>query len=208
MSEVEGGLDEPTELEPAQGTLALAAPEDRHELSDWEAASAAVLRKTGRMSAEDPDALVWEKLTRTTLDGVAVAPLGTAGHARASTRQPAGRPTRAGDWDVRAHLADPDAERARRAALADLESGVTSLWLELGSGRHRRATCPRCSRRCYSTSRRSCSTRPATRWPPPRRSGAARERGVTPAPGTNLGGDPIGARLVRGVDRAGSRPAT
>ena len=45
---VEGGLDEPTALEPEQGALALAAPEDAHDRAAWEAAAAAVLRKAGR----------------------------------------------------------------------------------------------------------------------------------------------------------------
>ena len=115
MSEVEGGLDEPTELEPEQGTLALAAPEDAHVLADWEAAAAAVLRKARRMRDEDPDELVWRKLARTTLDGVEVAPLGTAATLEGVVT--AGRPTRAGDWDVRAHVSGPDARGAREAAL-------------------------------------------------------------------------------------------
>ena len=67
---VEGGLAEPTELEPEQGSLDLASPEDRYTRSDWEAATAAVLRKTRRMTDDDADALVWDKLTRTTLDGI------------------------------------------------------------------------------------------------------------------------------------------
>ena len=49
MTEIEGGLDEPTELEPEQGTLALAAEDDRHDRSDWEKAAAAVLRKARRL---------------------------------------------------------------------------------------------------------------------------------------------------------------
>ena len=76
MTEIEGGLDEPTELEPEQGSLALAAEDDRHARSDWEKAAAAVLHKARRLTDEDDDALVWEKLARTTLDGIAVAPLG------------------------------------------------------------------------------------------------------------------------------------
>ena len=55
---VEGGLDEPTELEPEQGDLALADPADDHTRADWEAAAAAVLRKAGRLGDDDPDALV------------------------------------------------------------------------------------------------------------------------------------------------------
>ena len=52
---VEGGLDEPEELEPDQGTLALAGPEDAHGRADWERAAAAVLRKARRLGDDDPD---------------------------------------------------------------------------------------------------------------------------------------------------------
>jgi methylmalonyl-CoA mutase len=37
-------------------------------------------------------------------------------------------------WDVRAWHRDPDPARTRAAALADLEGGATSLWLQLGDG--------------------------------------------------------------------------
>ena len=74
---VEGGLAEPTELEPDQGTLALALPGPAATRADWEKAAAAVLRKAGRLAEDDPDDAVWEKLSRTTLDGIAVIPLGT-----------------------------------------------------------------------------------------------------------------------------------
>jgi methylmalonyl-CoA mutase len=122
---VEGGLAEPTELEPEQGSLDLASPEDRHSRADWEAATAAVLRKTRRMTDDDDDALVWEKLTRTTLDGIQVAPLGTPD--LLDDLHTTGRPTRTGDWDVRALHAAPDNEEL----LLDLDGGVTSLWLRV-----------------------------------------------------------------------------
>jgi len=125
----EGGLDEPSGLEPAQGTLDLAAPEDRHDRGDWEAAAAAVLRKARRLGDDDPDHLVWERLARTSLDGIAVTPLGTPADLEGLTT--AGRPTRSGAWDVRAHLALGDDVRADHETLmADLEGGATSLWLQ------------------------------------------------------------------------------
>lgn len=128
---VEGGLDEPTELAPEEGSLALAAPEDTHTRADWEAGAAAVLRKSRRLTDEDADALVWDKLTRRTLDGIGITPLGTPdlldgldlGH----------RPTRAGDWDIRAHLGVVDAKAAHEEAMTDLEGGVSSLWLQLAA---------------------------------------------------------------------------
>ncbi len=94
------GWTSPDELEPAQGSLDLASPEDTATVADWEAAAAAVLRKAKRLGDDDPDALVWQKLTRTTLDGIEVTPLGTPD--LLEDRATSGRPTRQGDWDVRA----------------------------------------------------------------------------------------------------------
>lgn len=125
---VEGGLDEPTGLEPEQGSLELLGPDDDWQPADWEKATAAVLRKSRRMREEDPDSLVWEKLTRTTLDDIPVTPLGTA--SLLDDLLTAGRPARAGDWDVRAHLAAGPAEAGNEALLVDLEGGVTSVWVE------------------------------------------------------------------------------
>jgi methylmalonyl-CoA mutase len=128
MTEVEG-LDEPTELEPEQGSLDLASPDDDHGRADWERAAAAVLRKAGRLSDDDPDEAAWGKLGRTTLDGVVVPPLGTADLLDELTT--AGRPSRAVDWDIRAHLDIAEPRLANEAALVDLTNGVTSLWLEV-----------------------------------------------------------------------------
>ncbi|MQW75938.1 methylmalonyl-CoA mutase [Nocardioides sp. dk4132] len=126
---VEGGLAEPTELEPEQGSLDLADSEDRATVADWEAATAAVLRKSRRLTDEDPDSAVWDKLTRTTLDGIGITPLGTPQLLDALST--AGRPSRTGAWDVRAHLgAGPDRSR-NEAALVDLDGGVSSLWVQV-----------------------------------------------------------------------------
>lgn len=128
MTEVEGGLPEPDALEPAQGTLDLAAPEDRHTREEWEAATAAVLRKARRLGDDDPDSAVWERLTRRTLDDLAVTPLGTPDLLDGLVT--GGRPTRVGAWDVRAHHGAGDPAAVHEAALADLDGGVASLWLE------------------------------------------------------------------------------
>ena len=144
MTDVDGAAD-------AANPLALAQPEDRHSRADWEAAAAAVLRKTRRLGDEDPDAAVWDKLARTTLDGIAITPLGTPDLLDGLADR--GRPTRAGDWDIRARLAGADAKLANEQALVDLDGGVTSLWV--GSRRHRPRR--RCSTGCCSTSPRSCS---------------------------------------------------
>jgi methylmalonyl-CoA mutase len=76
----------------ADVSISLAQPEDAHDQQEWEAAAAAVLRKAGRLTDEDPDALVWDKLTRTTLDGIGISPLGTP--ALLDGLRTAGRPTR------------------------------------------------------------------------------------------------------------------
>ncbi|WP_246086556.1 methylmalonyl-CoA mutase family protein [Nocardioides humi] len=104
--------------------LTLAQPEDAHTRAEWEAATAAVLRKSRRLVDDDPDGAVWDKLTRTTLDGIGITPLGLPGGAAAAVR-----PSREGAWDIRSLVADPDAKLANEAALVDLDGGVTSLWL-------------------------------------------------------------------------------
>lgn len=85
-SEVDGGPEQRTDLEPEQGSLALSAPQDTHDRAEWEAAAAAVLRKARRLADDDPNDLVWSALTRTTLDGVEVTP-----SARRATSRPARR---------------------------------------------------------------------------------------------------------------------
>ena len=125
---VEGGLDEPDELEPEQGSLALADALDRHSRGDWEEAAAAVLRKIGRLRDGDSDTDVWDRLALRTPDGIAVSPLGTP--ELVEDLETSGRPARAGDWDIRAHVTGSDPQQANEAALVDLDNGVTSLWLE------------------------------------------------------------------------------
>jgi methylmalonyl-CoA mutase len=117
--EVAGGLDEPEELQPEQGALRLADPGDTWSRADWEKAAADVLRKVRRLADDDPDEAVWAALTHTTYDGVDIAPLGTAGPHGAI------RPHRRGAWDVRTLNRGDNA-----AALADLRNGATSLWLD------------------------------------------------------------------------------
>ncbi len=118
---LEGGLDEPAELEPDQGALALADPSDTHTRADWEAAAAAVLRKSRLLATDDADSEVWARLTRTTLDGLAVPPLGTP--ELLEDLETSGRPTRVGGWDVVTRPSDNE------RALADLDTGATALWV-------------------------------------------------------------------------------
>ncbi|HEX7740750.1 MAG TPA: methylmalonyl-CoA mutase family protein [Marmoricola sp.] len=101
-----------------------------HAPADWEAAAAAVLRKSGRIADDAPDAEVWAKLTRRTLDGIAISPLGTPALDEALTTS--GRPSRTGAWDVCAYAAGADAATVGEEVLTDLENGVTAVWLAVG----------------------------------------------------------------------------
>ena len=201
MSDVagsEGGLEEPAG--PEQGSLALAAPEDTAVLADWEKAAAGVLRKARRMTAEDPDALVWEKLTRTTLDDIAVSPLGT--RALLEDVVTSGRPSRQGDWDIRAYLGSADGAQAaagNELLLTDLDGGVTSLWLAVTADTD-------LDRLLEGV---LLDLAPVVLEAPADPVACATAftalltgRGVTPAAGTNLGADPVAARL-RGTSGAG-----
>ena len=112
---------------PERDHLALAAGE-QHTPEEWEKAAAAVLRKSGRLGDDDPDGRVWDVLTRTTLDGIEITPLG-ADSLGAATGP---RPDRAGEWDIRVPVDQPDASAANRQLLEELETGATSLWLQVG----------------------------------------------------------------------------
>jgi len=97
---------------------------------EWERAAVAVLARRGR--APDQPADVWDALSRTTIEGVAVPALGTA-------ERLAGRvvsvnlPDRtAQGWDVRSAVFDTDPATAAATAVNELENGATSLWLTLG----------------------------------------------------------------------------
>lgn len=125
---------EPGEL-PEVESLRLAADFDPVGREAWESMVAGVLRRSGY----DGDSPVDQLVTRT-LDDLELQPLYTAPQQREQLGLPGVAPYVRGSraqgsgpngWDVRAHhaVADPD------AVLLDLESGVTSLWLEIGDGR-------------------------------------------------------------------------
>lgn len=166
--------------------IALTSPEDSATAADWERATAAVLRKSRRMSETDADADVWEKLARTTLDGISVAPIGTVTDLEGLSTT--GRPTRAGDWDIRVHVVGPDAKAANEALLVDLENGATSVWIELGQGLEV-ADLEDVLKGIHT------DLAPVVLDAPGARLAAATQLvdlldGVTPAPGTNLGASP------------------
>ena len=175
---------------PEQGSLALAQPEDAHTVAEWEAAAAAVLRKSGGIKDDESDAVVWDRLTRTTLDGIAVTPLGLpaeqpyAGH----------RPARAGAWDIRALVSGSDDKLANEEALVDLDGGVTSLWVQVGESTDLATVLDGVL----------LDLAPVVLDAPERAREAAQaflalvsDKGVTPHPDTNLGAD------ARSADPAG-----
>jgi methylmalonyl-CoA mutase len=127
--------------------LALAAEFAAATRDQWRDLVAGVLRKAGRHDLPEP---VEEALRRTVATGVSVAPLYTAedaGDLPAAAGLPGLAPfvrgARAGGdpesgvpagWDVRQRHALPDVAGTKEAIAADLENGVTSLWLVLGGG--------------------------------------------------------------------------
>ncbi|CAN7164897.1 methylmalonyl-CoA mutase subunit beta [Knoellia sp. LjRoot47] len=124
---------------PAAMTLAAHFPERTQ--AEWRDLAAAVVNK-GRPEDQHLDADAAVASMRTHLaGGIEVeplytrptdpAPLGVPG-AMPFTR---GRALRDADvpWDVRQVHDDPDAAATRAAVLADLENGVTSVWLHVGT---------------------------------------------------------------------------
>ena len=119
--------------------LALAADFPAATREQWRALVSAVLAKSG-VDGDPEDAL-----SSTTYDGIPIRPLYTAqdAHGVDADGLPGHPPfvrgateagTAATGWDVRTRHADADARALNRAALADLETGATSLWLVIGDG--------------------------------------------------------------------------
>jgi len=110
--------------------LVLAATFATPSRDEWVAAVDEVLRRSGRVGEEAPLGAGVEKLAWATADGVTVQPLYTAADVAAAPRF-----ARSGErWDVRQHHAATTGSAARAAILADLENGVSSIWLAVGAG--------------------------------------------------------------------------
>ncbi|WP_445400544.1 methylmalonyl-CoA mutase small subunit [Streptomyces sp. LE64] len=119
-------------------SLAAEFPDATHE--QWQRLVEGVLRKSGKeISGDDAERV----LSTTIEDGLITRPLYTARDAVASPGFPGaapfvrgGRPegSASGGWDVRQRHAGNDPARVNEAVLADLENGVTSLWLALEPG--------------------------------------------------------------------------
>ncbi|MFF3751984.1 methylmalonyl-CoA mutase family protein [Streptomyces sp. NPDC002018] len=120
--------------------LSLAAEFPDATREQWQSLVAGVLRKSGR-DVSGPAAE--EALATTLQDGLSTRPLYTAEDAPGDSGHPGFAPfTRGGrpeggavsGWDVRQRHTRPDPARTNEAVLADLENGVTSLWLGVGAG--------------------------------------------------------------------------
>ena len=111
----------------------------------WAALVDGVLRKSGRIGTDAELGAGVDKLVRRTPEGIPVAPLYT--QADVADLPPVGVPGRppyvrgattdgpAPDgWDVRQRHEGPDVHSIHEAVLADLENGVTSIWLATGDG--------------------------------------------------------------------------
>jgi methylmalonyl-CoA mutase len=113
-------------------SLAAEFPDATHE--QWQRLVEGVLRKSGR---EVSGAAAEDALSTTLEDGLRARPLYTADDSAPDPGLPGfapfvrgGRPegSTLGGWDVRQRHTTPDGD----AVLADLENGVTSLWLVVG----------------------------------------------------------------------------
>ncbi len=192
---------------PAGSPLRLAV-EDAGSREAWEAAAAGVLRRSRRLGQEDPDSAVWDVLTRSTLDGFGVRPLGTAQDVAdlPAHGEPGLPPFTRGSgvssalegWDIRTPVLAPDPATAREEALVDLDNGATSLWLQLVPGGLAAGDLATVLDGVL------LDLAPVALEAPLDPVGAAEalvavldDRGTDPHPGTNLGGDPLGQLLRR-----------
>ncbi|TBO59848.1 methylmalonyl-CoA mutase [Streptomyces kasugaensis] len=121
--------------------LPLAAAFPEADRAQWQRLVEGVLRKSGVTEASG--AAAEDALATDLQDGIRVRPLYTAEDGGGALGHPgfppfvrAGRPQggAVSGWDVRQRHTDTDPRRANAAVLADLENGVTSLWLTVGDG--------------------------------------------------------------------------
>lgn len=119
--------------------LAAAFPDADRE--QWQRLVEGVLRKSGVTEASG--AAAEDALATSLQDGIRIRPLYTAEDGAALPGHPgfppfvrAGRPegTTVAGWDVRQQHVHTDPRQANESILADLENGVTSVWLTVGDG--------------------------------------------------------------------------
>jgi methylmalonyl-CoA mutase len=192
--------------------LVLAGEFAAADRDQWREAVAGVLRKAGREQLPDP---VEEALRRTVATGVTVAPLYTADDAgdlpaavgvpglapfvRGSRAGTAGDDGVPAGWDVRQRHADPDVETTAAAARADLENGVTSLWLVVGDGAIPVDGVPRVLEDVHlEMAAVGMQGGPAAAEA---FLALVEERGKPLAPGSSLGLDPLGVQAATGEEQ-------
>ncbi|MFJ6796872.1 methylmalonyl-CoA mutase family protein [Streptomyces sp. NPDC091268] len=197
-------------------SLAAEFPDATHE--QWQRLVEGVLRKSGKeVSGEAAEDALSTKLE----DGLTTRPLytapraagdagldGSAGFPGFAPFVRGGKPegNAAAGWDVRQRLLGTDPVRVNEAVLADLENGVTSLWLTVGRGGLPVEALPRALDGVY------LDLAPVCLDPGAEYADAARallrlyaERGVGPeAARASLGADPLGheARTGEALDTA------
>jgi methylmalonyl-CoA mutase len=173
----------------------------------WEQATAAVLRKTHRLAEDADDSEAWSVLATTTLDGINITPLGTADLETTDPGLPGQAPFTRGatvtreleGWDNRAWFADPDAERTAADVTTDLENGINSLWLSLGTGGTPIDALPAILEPVFIDLAAIVLDAPHEPIEAAEAFAAVvDDKAVAPAAGTTLGVDPIGAALRGG----------
>ncbi|MEU4251891.1 methylmalonyl-CoA mutase family protein [Amycolatopsis sp. NPDC026612] len=119
--------------------LDLAAEFPQATREQWQELVAGVLRKSGKLP-EDFAGAPESKLVTRTYDGIEIQPLYTAEDVPGDIGFPGLPPYVRGShpdgqvstgWDVRARFTGDDARAVNKAILADLEGGVTSIWLSV-----------------------------------------------------------------------------
>ncbi|TQS40858.1 methylmalonyl-CoA mutase subunit beta [Cryptosporangium phraense] len=194
--------------------LSLAAGFEPADRARWRELALAVLQKSRRATDETPAEAVDDLLSTVTYDGIRISPLYTAGGSpepgapgfppfvrgnrlRDTTAEGGERP---GGWDVRQRHADPDVTATKAAIAADLENGVTSLWLVLGDAGLPVAALPEVLTDVYlDLAPISIDAGPRTREAAEAFFGLAASAPDGGAVGSNLGADPIGLSARTGV---------
>ncbi|GAB2482971.1 methylmalonyl-CoA mutase family protein [Luteococcus sediminum] len=122
------------------GELKLAGDFAKPDMDQWQAAVAKVLNRGRPEDKQLSGEQSVSRLRTSLVDGIEIEPIYTLADAPEKLGAPGvapftrGTTVRNGDmdaWDVRALHEDGNAEYTRKAVLADLERGVTSLWLRL-----------------------------------------------------------------------------
>ncbi|GAA2746385.1 methylmalonyl-CoA mutase family protein [Kitasatospora cinereorecta] len=195
---------------PPEG-LPLAAEFPDASREQWQRLVENVLRKSG---AQDVGGVRAEEVLSTRLqDGLRVRPLYTAQDTAADAGLPGFPPFVRGSraqgaavsgWDVRQRHADPDPRRANEAVLADLENGVSSLWLTVGEAGLPIAALPAVLDGVYlDLAAVVLDAGPAFRPAAEQLFAVLAERGVSAeAASGNLGADPLGLLARTGDDTA------